>query len=130
MTVLDDLGQYYQEQGVGMQGTDLFLASLPAVTTDPVVTLYITGGEPPEYLIDNEQPAMRTTHVQVEVRSTDYQAAVTRSEAFWALSSLANVVLGSTRYLRIQPLQEPFPIGLDRENRHQVAFNVRAKRAV
>lgn len=60
----------------------------------------------------------------VSVRNADPSAAIVKAEAIWRkLHNLAEVTLGSTRYLRIEARQKPFAIGRDESNRHIVTCN-------
>ena len=124
--VLDDLATRIATTISGTVGTNIFKSTMPT-TPDAVVALYETGGlSPIKRLgtkgIDWERPA-----VQVVVRGApgDYQTARTTSQTiFEDVASIETEDLSSTRYYMSDPLQEPFGLTVDDQDRPTVAFNV------
>lgn len=125
--LLEELGDYLSTNGVGVQGTSLFLGYMPEEQGSVVqVALYETGGmgaahgmAPSPGLAKAERP-----RVQVVVRSTSYSAARLKADAVWKLlDGLGDVTLNGTRYLGVYAVQSPFLMGRDTQGRPLVACN-------
>lgn len=78
-TLLDEVVSYLVSQNLGTFGTDLFVGFEPDTPTN-TVTLYPTGGEPPNALGGKEFPT-----VQVRVRSGTYLDGYNKAEAIYAV---------------------------------------------
>jgi hypothetical protein len=124
--VLDDLATRIATTISGTVGTNIFKSTMPT-TPDAVVALYETGGLAPEKRfgtkgIDWERPA-----VQVVVRGApgDYETARTTIQTiFEDVSKIEAENLSSTRFYLSDPLQEPFGLTVDDQDRPTVAFNI------
>lgn len=62
--------------------------------------------------------------VQFMWRDTDYNSGVTAVRAAWAACDVVNTTINSTFYQRITPLQAPFTLGRDENDRWLFAFNL------
>lgn len=122
--LLDELGTYLQTNGIGTQGTDLFLGSLPD-RPDAAVAVLEYGGLAPEHTMGaNTAPDFERPRVQVLSRHADYTTARQKAEdAYRLLDKLTATSLSSTLYLRIAALQSPTWLGQDQNNRHVVSCN-------
>ena len=124
--VLDDIATRIATTISGTVGTDVFKSMMPALP-DAAVALYETGGLSPEKRfgskgIDWERPA-----VQIVVRGApgDYQTARTTSQSiFEDVSEIETEDLSGTRYHLSDPLQQPFGLNVDEQDRPTVAFNI------
>lgn len=118
MGMLEEIGQYLQDEGVATQGTDLWLGLMQDIPDDSVA-LFEHAGPPPEVFDRTTYPAL-----QVRVRSRDYAAAQTRIDTIYELlHGLAETDLSGTRYHLIRAKQRPFSLGqVDRE-RLELACN-------
>lgn len=130
--ILEDLAAHLEGLSLASRPSqggagDLFLSRLPE-TPDAAVALYQTAGGPPEYAQEIAGPTVERPHVQVVVRAVAYSAAASRARAiFDALAAVLNATLGSTRVLKLTPLQSPFLLRRDEKDRPHVAFNLEAE---
>lgn len=107
--------------------------------TDPIVTgSKVAQPESGSFLHLREYPGSAPVRVHNTGAATRYARPVfqciahapnkvdARALAYQAYNglSLVNTTLGSTWYIRIVPLQEPYDFGLDSKGRVQFAFNV------
>ncbi len=90
-----------------------------------------TGGTAPAYLMNSKDPQILNPSLQLVAADEDYDAAMTLARiAYNSLGSVRGEYLGSTYYFWVRPIQEPFPLGVDENNRPRIAFNVNiSKRA-
>lgn len=126
MPVLTDIGQYLQTNSIGALGTDLFLSQMPD-SPDDAIALYEYAGNTPSRMGDNRRPGL-----QVKVRG-DYETARAKiDEIYTLLSKIGNeyeddapegVTINGTTYLHFETVQEPFPLGVDDNGRHELAQN-------
>lgn len=127
MSLLDDLMAYLQAEGVATEGTDLFAAALLDDQPDDVTVLFETSGAPDRDNFGGDgSPVIRRAGVQVRARSGpwDYVTAKARCEAARAaLVRIANEDLSGTRYLRVQQVNGPLPLGRDESERWSVVAN-------
>ncbi|MGA9772361.1 MAG: minor capsid protein [Blastocatellia bacterium] len=108
-------------QDLGAVGTDIFLGSEPDAP-DACVTIREYGGEKSEYTL-GPTVAYENPRIQIVCRAKDYLSARTKSEAVHRAVDQAELSLTGVHYLRIEPLQPPFPIGRDGNDRFLIAFN-------
>jgi hypothetical protein len=124
--VLDDLATRIATAISGTVGTDVFKSTMPT-SPDAAVALYETGGLAPEKRfgaagVDWERPA-----VQIVVRGApgDYETARTTSQTiFENVAEIETEDLSGTRYYLSDPLQNPFALDVDEQDRPSVAFNL------
>lgn len=121
--VLDDLAGYLQTAGLGTLAVDLFLGESPA-SPDRVTILREYAGLPPAYVHASLDPGYEYLRCQVECRATDYGTARQQAaNCLQQLGRIVNQIVGTGRYLRVQPLQSPFPLGLDDGARARFVVN-------
>lgn len=77
-TLLDEVVDYLETEGVGTFGTDLFIGYEPTTPTN-TVTLYPTGGRPPK-TDGKEYPS-----IQVRIRSEDYPTGYNKAMEIYRL---------------------------------------------
>jgi len=124
--VLDDLGVRIATAISGTVGTDIFKSTLPP-SPDAAVALYETGGLAPEKRfgtagIEWERPA-----VQVVVRGAPNDYATPRATIQTIYENVAEIEtedLSGTRYYLSEPMQNPFALDVDEQDRPSLAFNV------
>lgn len=122
---VDDLADYVQANGISVEVTT---AGVPD-SVNELVTLTPAPGFAP---ISQHDAAVgtRRPNVQIMCRSLSFPTAFDRATLIYDLvSGVVNAVIGSTRFLRIAPLQEPFYLGRDEKDREMVAFNCAVQRA-
>lgn len=131
MAFLDDIGGHLAAASIPTEsltlGTNLFLGRRPD-TPDTCVALYETGGTAPELVFGtNSAPPIETRGLQVVARAAAYSTSEALCTDVWvALCLIDNEVLGSTRYLFADPVQSPFALDRDDQDRmlHVVNFLV------
>ncbi|MDO6355114.1 minor capsid protein [Caloramator sp. CAR-1] len=115
--LLDDIGQFLQEQTIGLLGADIFLSQLPDL--DNCIALFEYGGEAPELHSNIEKPRL-----QVMVRNIDYQVGRMKIEQIKnTLHGLSEQIFNGKRYLLIKALQSPEFLGYDENNRAEFVCN-------
>lgn len=130
MSLLDEIGAYLEQNAIGKRGIDLFLSKLPA-SPDAAIAVIETGGTGPDYVLGQSQPTYENPSFQVIVRDKSYKSAREKAGRVWdLLARVANLPLGAGRYLQIVPVQSPFDLGPDENQREQVVANYEAMRAL
>lgn len=134
--LLEKLGEYLQQQGIGVLGRDIFLNYI-VDTPDDAVFLIDTGGFPPDFTGDiinpntqiytrvGNQCGMLNPTVQIRVRSVDIQNAYSKAyqifnllhgKTFWDLDGMVHILVCNA-------LQNPFWIGRDDKGRDEISCN-------
>lgn len=138
MSLLEELGNYLQTQGLGTLGTDLFLGTLPIdapgmVTPDAVTALLETPGFPAQYVHSTLGPDWEQPVLQILVRGAAYDYAGARQHAqdvFLALGTIRNQALSGTSYLWCQPIQSVFKLRDDDYSRPIMTCQFRIGKSV
>lgn len=116
MALLEDLVTALEAANLGTFGNNIFVGWLPHAPA-AAMALYETGGQPPSYIHQALTPAIIRPSVQVMVRDTEYATGRERmQDAYDALCALSS-------YLFVSPLQEPFSLGRDADDRPLFAVN-------
>jgi hypothetical protein len=131
MAFLDDMGTFLATASTPTAsltlGTNLFLGRRPD-DPDTIVALFETAGEPPTLTFGSDtSPPIESRGLQVVVRANAYSTSESLATECWtALCLIDNEVIGSTRYLLADPVQSPFPLDRDSQDRmlHVVNFTV------
>jgi hypothetical protein len=126
--LLDDLKAYLVAQSVAATGV-IFLETLPP-TPDACLALIEYGGAAPDFTLP-ATTGIATEHPRVQVLSralTHVAARASAELAYKALAKVANQTLTATRYLRVEPLQSPFLLTVDANNRPVYAMNVETEK--
>jgi len=135
MPLLDDFASYMQTQGLGTVKTSgnnpatwpiYKVPEIPA-QVEKVIFLAEYSGQP--YI--GEMGLIYPTNIvaelprpQIQVRALDYSMARARAQLIWQLIwRTTNIILGTTRYLGVEPLASPMPIGRDENKRWIIACN-------
>lgn len=91
------------------------------------LSLIVTGGLAPQYVHNSRgTPAYVQPGMQLLARSknaVDAEALI--HQAYDIICPVRDTLLGTTLYLFIKPVQEPFDMGLDANTRSCWAFNIR-----
>ena len=126
MGILEEIGALLVANSLGTLGSDLFLVRTPPVP-DACTTIYETGGKAPDYTHDQAAPRYENPTIKVIVRSDkekNYKAAKDKARQIWlVLGAIRNQNLSGTRYLSIVPIQSPFSLGPDENNRLLISAN-------
>jgi len=114
----------------GAAGNYIFEAQMPA-ECDTGVVLSEYGSEEPEYVLSTSGVYIEHPRFQVQCRHTDFATGRALIETWYrALATVVNQTLGSTKYLRIEPLQSPFSVNppQDKQGRWEWMFNCRTEK--
>lgn len=115
--MLDELAGYLEAGGV----TPVYRGAM-ADQPDSAVVLYEYGGAAPEFQHDGL--AWENLRLQAVSRDRSYLTAYTRSrQVFDLLCGKANITISGGEYLWIAPIQSPFSIGPDLNQRALIAIN-------
>jgi len=121
--LLDDVATFVDTSTALTVGTDLFKGLMPD-TPDACVALYETPGEMALEMGGGSTPTVERPHLQVISRAADYVTARNNSQTVHnAIRGVTDQTLSGRRYLRIQPLQDPYMMGRDENRRVKVVFN-------
>lgn len=127
--ILDDLAALIESEGLGTVGADVIKSRLPEKPIECVALLDEEGASP-TYAQNSTAVDWESPHVQVVVRSEDYDVAKTRAQAIAdVLGAVSNEVVGAARYLRVVLLNSPFQLDVDDSELVQVGFNLEARKA-
>lgn len=133
MATRDEIADFLEDAGVGTVGTSLYKGQMPA-TPNVCGAVLDAGGLRPEYVmgstgtISTERPKLQ---IRFRGEPGDYATPRGRAEtAYRALAAVANQTINSTRYLSITPVQPPFTLNRDQNNRFEVGFNVEIEKAL
>lgn len=121
--MLQEIAAYLQASSVATRGTDLFLGALPDEPSECWV-LYEYPGE--SGIRTHEQPgiAYEKPRIQVAARAGSYVTGHAMIySAHDALMLVKNMELDSVWYLSIEPLQPPYHLRVDENDRDIFQFN-------
>lgn len=124
MGLVEELGTFVDTASTRFTvGTNLFLNALPDEPGTATALIEYAGGEP-EFVFAGELPVNENARVQVSCRSTSSTKARANANAAWvAVSGIANESLSGKSWLRAKPIQSPFLLKRDEQNRIVFAFN-------
>jgi hypothetical protein len=115
-TMLEEIADFLETASLLAPGS-YKLAELPNEPDDMVV-LYEVPGMAPAFVHGKIGAAYEYPRLQLVVRSKSFTAARTRIQTLYrALSDVTNMTIGGTWYMRIQPLQSPYQVPHDGNDR-------------
>lgn len=121
MTLDENITQYLEDNGIGTEGTDLFISDLPGTTTNAVM-VKLTGGEEPNKYVD-----VKRLTVQIMVRNSNPQTAKTTAYSIYDLlhNKDDDFVLetGGVDVMRSEAISFPSMILKDEEGRTYYSTN-------
>ena len=123
--LLDEVAVYLETLNVGTRAVDLFTGFMPDTPDALVVILEVPGRLPSR---DHGTPGVALEHPQIAVWARgirrDYQNPRLKAQAAHdALSLVTNMLLSAVRYLDIMPMQQPFLVERDKDERSIIGFN-------
>jgi hypothetical protein len=130
MPLLVDIGAYGAANGGGTIGTTIFEAQMPP-DLDAGICLNEYGSEEPEYVLSTAGVYIEHPRFQVYCRHTDFTTGRALIETWYRLlAAVVNQTIGSTKYLRVEPLQSPFSLNppQDALGRWEWFFNCRTEK--
>ena len=105
-------------------GTNLFLNAFPD-EPNRATSLVEYGGSAPVHVFSGDLPSFENPRIAVTCRSTSSVTARADAGAAWVeLQRIANESLSGKSYLRCVPVQSPFLLGRDEQNRPSFRFNL------
>ncbi len=124
MGLVEELGSMLDSASTRFAlGTNTFLNALPD-EPGTAASLVEYGGGAPDYVFANDLPVNENARVQIACRSTSSTRARANANAAWvAVSGIANESLSGHTWLRAKPIQSPFLLRRDEQNRVIFAFN-------
>jgi len=127
VALLDEIVAFLAAEGLGTAHTDLFEAKMPA-TPNACGAVYESGGSPPDLGFGSSAVRFENPTVQIIFRGApdDYTGPRAKAQsAFDAMVGISvNQVLSGTKYLLVQALQQPFPLGgQDKNKRWRIVCN-------
>lgn len=134
MAVLDEIGQYLQDQSLGTLGTDIILGdSKPSPAL--LVCIYEYPGRTPRDIMGpaGTLPAIDQPRIQVVVRGDSapggYAAARSKIDAIWKkLHGVQSQTLSGTAYIRVWALGSPGFLKRDENHRPYLVCNFQVQR--
>lgn len=126
--LLDEIGAYLVSQGRGTLGTNLFLGYLPN-TPSTLIAVYEYAGRAPTQTLKATTP-VENPRIQVVCRNASYASAKTTARSVWNDLNVGSTILSGSQYLAITPLQSPFLLKRDSDERVLIAANFEAQRAL
>jgi hypothetical protein len=128
--LIEEVAQLIQAAGHGTLGVDIFLYQMPD-TPDTCVALREYGGGEPVYVHSRINPCYELPRFQLVARAPSIPDARLLAHQVWiTLQQIKNVSLGGTFYQRLQPLQSPFIIERDNNDRWVAGANFEAMKEV
>ncbi len=136
--ILDEIAKLIDDNSTSRTvGTNLFKGFAPARAPATATFLHEYPGQAPSLRMGSSTPFFELPRIQVVDRSTDYVTARNASEHWYKLfMGTDNTTLKpstgatGTWYLALTPLQSPFYLGQDANERHEFAFNVEAMKSL
>lgn len=125
--VEDDIVTLTSDYGYGVYGTTLFKGDFPPSPNNCVVVAGYGGRA--EDVFGEAGGAIEHRRVQVRTRGAAYDQdtpAVLIERIYLDFVSLGAFVVNGTRYTALLPIQTPFPLGKDENNRWMFAVNFEA----
>ena len=126
----EDIVYLEEAAGVGTFGATIFATSKSVIPKGdgPFLSIRETGGTSPLRTQNSVAvPAYQRPSAQLVARASKPVDAKSMARAAYnALVGVRNRMVNGVYYREINPVQEPFDIGLDAQERIQYAFNVNA----
>lgn len=118
--LLEEIATHIQNNGLGVQANNLFIGRLPD-EPDDAIAIFEYIGDP---ILRTHTSFYENPRVQFLVRSLTYEAARFRIKSlFLLIEAVINTTLSGVIYQRIAPIQSPFFLQRDMNDRVIFAFN-------
>lgn len=115
--ICEHIAAYLQTLGHGTLGVNLFIDVLPEAPDD-VIVVTSSGGFAPSFVQDKRGINTEMPTFQVATRSRSVPSAKAKSHAIYLdLQKLDNVIVDGVFFQRLSPMQPPFAIERDDNNR-------------
>ncbi len=130
MSAAVDVATYLASPGfaIGDLGTVVYYGRLPDSPATACAVLPYSGRQG-DYVMEQTHVAIEYPRLQILSRAATFdEAEVIAAKAYRALDGVVNLLLGGLRYLKIMPLQPPFVLERDANDKVVLAFNVEVMR--
>jgi hypothetical protein len=129
--LIESVGQFIEDEGLGVQGTDLFIGDMPQNAPEIATAVVETSGTTPAFAHDIDGVNYEQPTFQVYTRAEVYSVARSLAESIWvALNKQVNVTLSGSFFMRIAAQQSPFSLGRDDNHRAQIVCNYSARKGL
>ena len=115
-----DVATLLNNAAIATLGTDLFIGFLPAKPDSAVMVRSVAGLRS---ITTHSGVRYERPRIQVLVRAVDWPTAATRSAAAFLELFKHNILIGTTRYIYIEPVDSPSDTGVDANDRRLLTFN-------
>lgn len=122
MSVISEIAEYLEDQGIGTRGTDLFYSRMPDKSTSPMVCVIDRPGPAPDVDITD----IKSPNVQIIVRADDYDTGKAKLDAIRALlHRVVNTYLvsGGIYFRIIRAQSEGGHIGTNEAGKDEFSIN-------
>jgi len=127
MSLLEDISLRLDDQGRGTRGSTIFIGRSPDDPANVVVIWEMMGQEPYNAMgPSGTTPYVKRPRFQVMVRNSSYAAAQTLADQVYSDLHWFKGTIGSTDYMLIRALNQPYSVGEDENRRTQLMCNYRS----
>ena len=127
MSLLEDISLRLENQGRGTRGTDIFIGREPDAPDNLIVVWEQMGQEPYNTMgPSGTAPYVKRPRFLVQVRNTSFASGQTLADQIYSDLHRFTGTIGSTSYLLIRALNQPYSAGEDENRRAQLACNYRS----
>lgn len=136
--LLDEVAKLLDDNSTARTvGTNIFKGFAPPRAPDTCTFVYEYPGRSPQMVMGSSVPAYELPRIQIVERSTNYQTARSQAETWYRLvMGQVNTTLKPTtaatgaNYLALSPLQSPFLMEIDENERFKIACNYEVNKAL
>lgn len=123
MSLIDDIGEYLEDNSIGTFGTDIFTSGFEKIVSN-CITLFNQGGAPP-FRTATGDCTIYYHELGVQVRNVDDATAYSKSKSIiYLLDGICNVVIESTEIISIEAINsDPLYLGQDENDRFIYSSN-------
>ena len=127
MSLLEDVSLRLENQGRGTRGTNIFIGRQPDSPDNLIIVWELMGQEPYNTMgPSGTAPYVKRPRFLVQIRNTSYADAQTLADQVYSDLHWFTGTIGSTRYMLIRALNQPYSVGEDENRRAQLACNYRS----
>ena len=127
MSLLEDVSLRLENQGRGTRGTNIFIGRQPDSPDNLIIVWELMGQAPYNTMgPSGTAPYVKRPRFLVQIRNTSYADAQTLADQVYSDLHWLTGTIGSTRYMLIRALNQPYSVGEDENRRAQLACNYRS----
>lgn len=115
MSWLSDIGEYIQTAGCGILGTDIFYHYFDELTQNCILLIDQPGQVEENTATDDL--SIRRPELGVRIKNTSGELAMNKAEFIYKLlNEVVNSTIGSTYFISIKALADPFYVSQSQNN--------------